>query len=138
MRAIETAGVMHGGKIRLDDKRNVEAALAKYPDGLSVALTIEPLRAGRSLGQNKRYFAILRIAAQDTGHTVPELHELMKWACNPLLVEVVNKATGEVEEATVGGTTTALDKEQFSEYTERVLHYLAEHLGIVVPDPEAI
>lgn len=98
----------------------------------------EPSKANkRSSQQNRYYFGIvvplLQNAFKDYGHqlTKEETHDFLKGKFNYL--EVVNEETGEF--IAIPKTTTGLNKEQFSEYIEKIQIWASQFLNIVIPDP---
>lgn len=91
----------------------------------------------RSSQQNRYYFGIVVPMIQKgildlgTELTKDETHEFLKSRFNS--VDIVNEGTGEV--ISVPRSTTGLNKEQFSQYIEKIQRFASEFLGIVIPDP---
>lgn len=91
----------------------------------------------RSNPQNRYYFKmvvpLIQAGLKDLGHelTKEEAHEFLKAKFNS--IDLVNEETGEV--ISVPQSTTRLNKEQFSEYKEKIQRWAAEWLQIVIPDP---
>lgn len=91
----------------------------------------------RSNPQNRYYWGLVvpmvqhGIKEMGTEITKEECHEFLKSRFN--YEELVNEDTGEVLQ--LPRSTTALNKEQFSEYIGKIQQFAAEFLGIVIPDP---
>lgn len=91
----------------------------------------------RSNQQNRYYWGLVipliqkGIKDMGTEITKEETHEFLKARFN--YEEIVNKGTGEY--VTIPRSTTALNKEQFSEYIEKIQQFASEFLNIVIPDP---
>lgn len=91
----------------------------------------------RSNPQNRYYWGLvvpmIQKGIKDLGTelTKEETHEFLKARFN--LSDLVNKDTGETISIPV--STTRLNKEQFSEYIEKIQRFSAEFLSITIPDP---
>lgn len=91
----------------------------------------------RSNPQNRYYFGCIIPLIQQgikelgTEITKEECHEFLKARFN--FSELVNESTGEC--FILPRSTTALNKEQFSEYIEKIQRFASEFLNIVIPDP---
>ena len=119
----------------IQNKSQVKKLFAELKDG---RYTLEVEKADkRSNEQNRYYFGIvvpvLQNAFKDYGHqlTKEETHDFLKGKFNYL--EIVNDEIGEF--ITIPKTTTGLNKEQFSEYIEKIQIWAAQFLNIVIPDP---
>jgi hypothetical protein len=100
-------------------------------------LTLERKHATRSLAQNALYWGIyVKTLSDYTGYAPEEIHELLKAKFLPKRIELVD-ANGEVSEITIGGSTTRLNKLQFTEYLERVFIFACE-LGVSIPEPNTV
>lgn len=131
-RAIKT-----GGKLELTAPQAYKDKASRLPDG-EYLVTIEKFVANRSRQQQRYYFGVIvkLFAAwlDEHGHEHAQLlaHETLKIACNPVML--VDPQTG--EERIVGGSTQALDVEQFSQFCARCQQYLAEApFRLYIPDP---
>lgn len=91
----------------------------------------------RSIPQNKFYWGLVVPMIQKgildlgTELTKEETHEFLKARFNAQ--EIVNSETAEC--ISVPRSTTALSKEGFSNYIEKIQQFAAEFLNIVIPDP---
>lgn len=91
----------------------------------------------RSLQQNRYYFGLVipmiqkGIYDMGTEITKEECHEFLKAKFN--YVEVVNEATAEYVQ--IPRSTTAMNKEEFCLYIEKIQRFAIEFLNIVIPDP---
>lgn len=130
---------VEGGKLYLSDgsehgearARRVLAALLKHqPDG-AYEWKLEPFAEKRRDRANRFYFGvILPLMAEESGHTVDELHELMKLRHNSTVVVDPNG-----EEVRIAKSTAKLTIRQFSDYLDAVILDGAEWLGISFPEP---
>lgn len=91
----------------------------------------------RTLPQNRYYWGLvipmIQQGLKDMGTEVnkEEVHEFLKSRFN--YQEVINKGTGEY--VTIPKSTAGLNKEQFSQYIEKIQQFASEFLNIVIPDP---
>lgn len=132
---IEAYGfVDEDGSLKLSNKKRFKQDLLLFKNK-DVEVTIKK-RGKRSLQQNKYYFGIVvyeirrrlyELGNEFDGETV---HEFLKQKFNKEKVEI--KTTGELLE--VGQTTTQMNKDQFSEYIERIRRWASETLEIDIPD----
>lgn len=109
--------------------------LSRLPDG-NYVVAVEKEAFGRSAAQNRAYWGlIVAPCSESSGYEPDEVHELLKRFCNPKTISMVNKATGEVEDVTIGGSTTALTVEEFSAYYRRCQQFAAERWDCDCPSP---
>lgn len=124
------------GKLDIDRDR-FKAALASMGDG-PVVLTVDRKKPKRSVEANNFYFGVIvKAICVETGQDKESVHEALKRECNAQHVEMVNKATGEVYEMWVGGSTAGLNVGEYSAYVERCRAWAGQFLGIVI-DPDAV
>jgi hypothetical protein len=124
--------VVDGGILHLDNRAQLDRAL-KHPSWQRrVTITIAPEEERRRQRANKYYWGVvLKMMAEECGHTADDLHELMKLRHNSKLV--VEPLTG--EEVKIAQSTAKLTIPEFSVYLERVMLDGSEWLGIVFPEP---
>jgi hypothetical protein len=116
-------------------RRLLAGALKHLPDG-PYELEVRPFEETRRARANAFYWVFLTQWSKVNGHTKDELHEIARMRHNSKVVEVVDPATGEVEDVRIGMTTAKLSIEAFSEYLERVMVDAAEMDGFVMePKP---
>lgn len=103
---------------------------------------ISAKKAGtRSNQQNRYYFGIvvplIQKGIKDLGTelTKEETHEFLKAKFNADEIQVVDKNSGELLYESIPKSTTRLNKEDFSAYTEQIQRWAAEFLSIIIPDP---
>jgi hypothetical protein len=109
--------------------------LARLSDG-EYDVVVEKHVNRRSGQQNKAYRAcIVRPCSESSGYHEDEVHELLKRFCNPKTVGILNKETGGIEDVTIGGSTTALNVEEFELYRKRCQQFAAEKWDCYCPDP---
>lgn len=124
-------GFVRKGKLLIDEPRLLQAF-----EGCEVDITRREY--GRSSQANRFYWGVvLREASEYTGDTPEDLHEYFKRRFLPKAV-CIAKANGEViDDAVVGGSTTKLTVAEFSEYIERVRHFLITELGLEIAEEVA-
>jgi hypothetical protein len=89
---------------------------------------IEPEVHTRTLPQNKLYRFLLQDIELETGQIADDIHE---WAKRKFLEPRIIKVNG--EEMKIPGTTTGLNKIQFSEYMDKI----SSATGVPIRDTEA-
>lgn len=89
---------------------------------------IEPEVNTRTLSQNKLYRLFLNAIEFDTGQPADDIHE---WAKRKFLPPRIIKVNG--EEMRIPGTTTTLNKQEFSDYMDKI----SAQVGVPIPDTES-
>lgn len=87
-------------------------------------LSVTPYRARRSNDQNRRAFAVYRAIADETGHTVDEVHAI----CKRMFGEPTTYKLGEVEVTEY--RTRDKDIGWMSNYIERLEAWAATEFGV--------
>jgi hypothetical protein len=119
------------GHVHLDSPKFYRVALPKW-EGLRVRVTVEQEAETRRQQANRFYWGVvLKLMAEESGHTADELHELGKLRHNSKVV--VDPFTG--EETKIAQSTAKLSVADFGVYLERVMLDGAEWLGITFPEP---
>lgn len=122
------------GTLKIDDAR-LARLVARLKDG-KYELSLERWVATRSAKQNRAYWpCIVKPCSESSGYEPDEVHDILKRFCNPKTVEILNRETGEVQEVIIGGSTTTLDVEEFSNYFRRCQQFAAETWDCYCPDP---
>src|SRR3990167_5182651 len=117
---------IEAGKLTLPDEDGFKRALSCLAG--RVLITIEYVRDKRSTQQNKYYFGVLvKMLGDELGYSTDEMHQALKWQF--LKVHHDDKLP------TVRSTTD-LSIEEFSDYCERIKHFAATELNVVLPDPD--
>lgn len=100
-------------------------------------LRLRRLRATRSRAQAAYYFGVVLEQLSDrTGYTVDELHDWAKQTFLPKALAFADRNGEVVDERVIGGTTTTLNKLEFSDYVEAIRRFAAERLDVVIGDPD--
>ena len=105
--------------------------------GKKLKITIQEVRARRSILQNRYYFGIvidlICKELRNQGHDVDKktTHEWLLSKFN--YKELVNESTGEIEK--IPQRSKELSKDEFFEYVEKCRRFAAELLSINIPDP---
>lgn len=132
---LTATGVIHEGKISLDDMRAYRDDMKRFGEGESIVVTVESVKEHRTTAQNRRYWKILSLLSDHTGHHAEELHEYFKPRFLPKHVVLTDASGIVIDDRVVGGTTTTLSTREFSDYCDRIIQFAAEELGFVVLDP---
>lgn len=126
-----TAGVVTKGKLKVQDQRSFNTALARFPDGLvSVTIATTTEKAVRSRQQNNRQWAIFTQIATECGHTKEEIHD---WCCAQFLtyqLDTVDRHTGEVTSVQVTKGTSRLTSKEHSYFMQQVELWAGETFGM--------
>lgn len=104
--------------------------LAKFFDK-DVFVTIDTKSPKRSESQNNYYWGVvLPLISESTGHSINEMHEIMKRLHLP--PKIVRYRGREIK---MPNSTATLTKSDFVEYVERIKVEAAD-LGVNIPSPE--
>lgn len=129
-------------KTTLDSEARYRALMERLKSG-RYTVTIEKEVQQRSNQQNKYFHAVIVPMLAEYWGLDPEMKEdfeeakaLIKLHCNAKTVEMVNHETGETKEVTIGGSTSALDKEEWGLFIERCQRWAAMEFGVVIPNPD--
>jgi hypothetical protein len=129
-------GRVKGGQLYLRSRRQMDRALAAWKD-CEISFTIEKVHATRSHAQNAYFHAVVVAMVSDrTGYTPNEAKELLKAKCLPhdLAEQGINGRV--IDGLVIGGSTAKLDKLQFIDFLDECVRYAAEHMDLVIPDPD--
>ncbi len=98
-------------------------------NGKKLVMNISLNKARRSLDQNAYYHAYLDIISNETGNNHEELHKLFKGLFLPKKPMIFKGKT-----YMMSGSTTELNKPQFSEYLEKI----CAETNVPLPDPKLL
>ena len=109
-------------------------------EGKEVFCVVSKKTNSRSLPQNKLYWEWLKIIADYLGeYDKDEVHEILKHKfLAKKQIEIVSKATGEIESTKINTSTTKLTTKEMSEYMDEINRWALNFLGIFLPTPEDI
>jgi len=114
-------------KLRLNSPAFFQSQLEKFPIGTRLTLWMDGKPPTRSQQQNRLYWMYLGVIADDTGHSVDELHSYFK---GKLLSDGLTEVYGHKVRKTK--STTTLNKNDFAEY----MFGIQEISGIEIPNTE--
>lgn len=115
-------------------RKNAMRTIADLPLQPVLEITIRKYAKNRTLTQNRYYWGVVvEMVAAHTGYTPEEVHELFKESLLPKQVKVFGS-----REVCCVGSTSRLKTTEFSNYVERARAYVAEELGIYIPDPHEV
>jgi hypothetical protein len=125
------------GKLHLASRERFAADIAQHLKNKDVVLTTKEM-GKRTTKQNRYYFGVvvemIRYRLKETqgkDFSNETIHEWLKVKFNadPVVIE----ATGELLE--IGGSTSELNKEEMTEYIERIKDWCALSLDLIIPEP---
>jgi hypothetical protein len=138
MQKIELTGhIDDAGILTLHNKIALKEWAAQNP-GRNVLVKFEKRGSKRSLPQNAYYHAVVvqmvMMGLREIGYSLSldETHFFLKQKFNP--VQIPGNGGLVIE---VPGTTTQLNKIEFSEYIERIAQWAVEYLNVVIPPANA-
>jgi hypothetical protein len=122
------------GRLKLNRRKLTD--LLRTRRDCELMIVIERKHATRSLAQNAYYHAAIVGSISDhTGYTPDEVHEILKAKFLPKKLAIAD-ANGEVvDEFVIGGSTTKLNKIQFTDYIDAIRQWAAETLDLDIKDP---
>lgn len=129
------------GKIKINGRRGFDEDMAKM-EGRRIQMEIKPYHATRSLDQNGYYFGciipFIQYGLNELGICKYELdketvHEMLK---AKFLKEEIAHDSWNGEFLTIPGSTTDLNKPEFTDYIEEIRQWAQEYLNLNIPDPE--
>lgn len=131
------AGTVKAGKLLIRNRRQFDQQLAEFKDGIQLEVTIQRLRATRSVHQNKYWWGVcLHLVSEHTGYSPEEVHEIAKAMFLPKHLSFHDKNGTVVNEFVLGGSTRRLNTKEFSEFVERFKQWAAETLDCYIPDAD--
>jgi hypothetical protein len=138
MQKIELTGhITESGSLILHNKISLIEWAAQNP-GRNVLVKFEKRGSKRSLPQNRYYHGcvvqMVMMGLREIGYCLShdETHFFLKQKFNP--VQIPGNGGLMIE---VPGTTTQLNKIEFSEYIERISQFAAEYLNVLIPPANA-
>lgn len=114
----------------------LRAAMRHLPDGPYV-WRLEPYAETRRERQSRYYFGVVvKMIAEETGHTKDQIHELLKAMFLAETIELANPLTGEVTERRIVKSSASLKVGEFADYVTQCQVWAAEFLGLMLPEAE--
>jgi hypothetical protein len=130
----QTLGTISGGELHVHDRQGLRRALAAFPEGTVVTLSIATPTQKRSDQQNRFWHGfVIPAFSERCGYEFEEMKDIL--ALKLLPREIVDFESGEVR--IVPGHTSKLTVAEFNDLIERAQRWGAE-LGVIVPDPEKV
>ena len=122
-----------GKKIKLYKKEQFNTYLMSLPEDIEVIVRAK--RDTRSDQQNRYYWGVvLKIVADETGHTREELHEILKSIS--MVTKTCIQLNGEVYG--VVRSTTSLNTKEMEDYLSECRQWASQKLGCYVPLPNEV
>lgn len=108
----------------------VAGLIQKLPlEGLMWDIAIRQWRPRRSVDSNKRLWALHKLAAEHTGHSIEDMHEWAKRQFLPRHKVMVGNV-----ELEVSGSSAVLNKKDFGAFMEQVESFYISELGCFLGD----
>ena len=117
------------GKLQKNVRQKIANELKSF-NGKRIEIRIRKLKSHRSIQQNRYYWLILTILANEIGYEKNELHEIVKYKF--LRKEKVDEKTGEIFEYL--GSSTTLGKMDFADFISKLQQWSAETFNVILPD----
>lgn len=95
-------------------------------------VTVQPVKKRRTLSQNNLYWSWVEKIAQETGNDRDDVHEALKGKFAPARSIALGDETATVL------STARLETDAMSAYMDKVYHFAASELGILLPLPEEL
>jgi hypothetical protein len=134
MQKLELTGhIDDSGQIAIHHRPALEEWARQNP-GRNILVKFEKRGSKRSTPQCRYYFGVVVQSVmqgfREIGYHMSkdETHLWLKQKFNP--IQIPNKHGEAIE---LPGTTTQLNKVEFSEYIERIAQFASEYLGVVIP-----
>ncbi len=122
------------GKLFIANRRDFDRQIAQFKDGWQLEVTIQRRRATRSIQANAYYWGVvLRALSEHTGYTPDEIHDICKAKFLPKRLAIQDGNGEVVGEFVLGGSTRALNTNEFHDYVERIRQWASE-LDCYIPD----
>lgn len=137
MTKTEAIGHIHNGELKIASsvRRRFLHDFSLFPD-CDVEILVKK-RGKRSLPQNRYYFGVvvkeiqLEFERRGERFSCEEIHEGLKLKFNP--TKKIDTDSGEVL-LEMPGTTTTMNKEEFSIYLDKVIEWANKSLEIIIPE----
>jgi hypothetical protein len=121
-------GSIDKGKLILDQPERYLVHLAGL-NNRRIELILRKRRSKRSDNQNRWYWGVcVEILANHCGYEADQMHEALKWK---FLSGMVPDNNG----LTTVRSTAKMSTDEFIKYTNQVVRWAAEELGVFIPDP---
>ena len=128
---LEFNAYLKEGKLIIRNRKLLDMELPVYfKEGQELEITIERKFSKRSEQQNKWWWVCMGLLSKHFGYTKDEMHQICKFMF--LKTNKVDEKTGEAFEYL--RSSTELTKSEFSEMTEKMIQWSAEH-GVIIPLP---
>jgi hypothetical protein len=134
-----TTGYKRDGAFKLRHSEAFKEWYERLKDGAEVTASFEIKKATRSKAANRFWWGVVvRAISEHTGYTPDEVHE---WAKAKFIPKRVTFADGNGEikdDLVIGGSSAKLNANDFYEFVENTRRFAAEHLDLVIPDPDPL
>jgi len=139
---ITALGTVDDGILKISNRKQFDQDIKQY-EGKRVEMVIQVAKKRRSLNQNAWYWGQVLPCClhgfKEMGHeqlSIDTLHTFFKARFLDEPEQIVSPHSGEV--ITLTKTTTNLTTTQMMTYTDSIVRFAAEFLGINIPDPTPI
>jgi len=133
MATITAYGSVKDGKLTLANRKRFEADLKDFKD-CTVELSVKK-KNRRSTQQNRYLFGVvykeMEIKLRELGNDV-DVETIHEWCKQKFNAKYILGPSAEVL-TTIGDTTTEMNKEQFSEYIDKISRWASANLELYIP-----
>ncbi|HLX21662.1 MAG TPA: hypothetical protein VKR23_16065 [Gaiellaceae bacterium] len=140
MKEATATGLLHAGKLRLDDKVGFADDLTLVEDGSIVLTVTHATPKGIRGSRAKRYYygVVLKMirAANAEPIDVDELHEFFSTLFLARPITIVNPQTGESDTVQAPRRSSTLEGDAFWDYVNNVRGYARRFYALEIPDPD--
>ena len=121
-------GKVKNAKLDLHDKDKFLLWLVKL-EGKDIELRVDKYREKRTDNQNRYYWIVCTIVAEETGHDPEEIHEIFKSMFLKTWTKLKHKRIQRIQ------STTELNTNLFVDYVDKCIRFAGQELNIFVPLP---
>jgi hypothetical protein len=134
-----TLGTVEAGELHVHDRQSFERAMRRFPAG-TVMVTIETSteKAYRSIQANRFMWRLFTLIGEETGHSKEDVHDWLSAMFLSHTIDVVDKASGEVNSIKVTRGTSKLSPAEHAEFLDRVILWAGEFLSLEIPPRELV
>lgn len=121
--------------------REFKRILEDFGQGTKLSVTIENFKRTRSISQNNLLHLYIGEIAKDTGEEPSRIKEMLKMMFGfkePMMDrdghEICDESSGDI--ILLYKSTADYSKEEMGEFIDKIVHWSAEFLGLILPNPD--
>jgi hypothetical protein len=133
-----TVGTVLRGALKIRRIAEFVTAMAAF-EQKPVVITVEQPHATRSPQANRYYWGVVVSMLADYFHLPPDtMHATLAHLFNADVVDLVNGEGEVLETVGLGGSTSQLNRVEFSEYVARIRDWSGTTLGVEIPSAHEV